>query len=222
MKYRIGIPPLDLSEIRRYAGLRSSDFLPERIREAARLVQLLSEGYGTVRYYPYDSAHHTIIAEDAALPLTSKAICSHLDGAQEVAVMAVTIGEAVEDAIKEAFANGEYSLGLLLDAAATTAVESAADWLNHAIDTAAKKRGLSTTFRFSPGYGDWQITVQEDIVRLAEGEQIGIRVTDASMLIPRKSVTAVIALRDYPAEPCKQGCSVCPQKNCLSRKETTP
>lgn len=221
MKYRIPSCPLDLAEIRRYAGLRSSDFDNERIRDAARLVQLLAEGCGSVCYYPYDKIHHAIVSDKTSLVLTGTSIHRHLDGAKEVAVLAVTVGEAVERAIEEAFADGNYSHGLLLDAAATTAVEMAADWLNHQIDTAAQKRGLSTAFRFSPGYGDWQITVQNDIIRLAQGDTIGIRVTEASMLLPRKSVTALIPLRDYPTEPCANGCQTCPQKNCLSRKETT-
>lgn len=222
MKYRIGITPLADNEIRRYAGLKSSDFSPDRIRDAARTVQLLAEGNGSVRYYPYDSARHTLITDDGSLRLSGNSICRHLSGAREVAVMAVTIGEEVEHAIKEAFDDGEYSRGLLLDAAATTAVEAVADQLNRMIEESAKKRGLTTAFRFSPGYGDWSITVQSDIVRLAEGDRIGIRVTDAAMLLPRKSVTAVIALRDHSAPSAVHGCSICPQKNCLSRKETTP
>lgn len=221
MKYRIALPPLDQAEVRRYAGLRASDFAQERIREAILAVQLLTEGYGTVRHYPYDNLRHAIITEDGTLPLTGSSICRHLKCARAVAVMAVTIGESVERAIEEAFADGNYSHALLLDAAATTAVEAVADQLNRMIDESAKKRGLATSFRYSPGYGNWQITVQSDIVRLSEGDRIGIRVTDTSMLVPRKSVTAIVPLCDYTPSASPHGCAICPQKNCLSRKETT-
>lgn len=221
MKYRVALPPLDLSEVRRYAGLRNSDFSPERLQEAVRSVRLLAEGSGTVRYYPYDSVTHSIVTESGALRLTSSSICHHLKDAREVAVMAVTIGNEVEGAIEDAFKRGEYSRGLLLDAAATTAVEAVADRLNRMIDEDAKRRGFMTAFRYSPGYGDWNITVQSDIVRLAEGDAIGIHTTDASMLIPRKSVTAIVPLCDHCDESRAQRCKICPQKDCLSRKETT-
>lgn len=222
MKYRIPIPVLDSHTVRRYAGLRSSEFPPERVREAAQKVQLLSEGKGSVRYYPYDTARSAIVTPTGIFVLEGDAIRRHLADAEQVAVMAVTIGTAAEQAVEEAFSAGEYSRALLLDAAATTATEACADWLNRTITADAKRRGLYTAFRFSPGYGDWSITVQHDIVRLSEGDTIGICVTDASMLIPRKSVTAVIPLRSYKAELPAHSCSSCTQKNCLSRKEITP
>lgn len=221
MKYRIPIPTLDVHTIRRYAGLKSSDFPPERMREAAQTVRLLAEGVGSIRYYPYDSTTHTIIAESGDLSLTSDAICRHLAEAEEVAVMAVTVGSAVEEAIDSAFSAGEYSRALLLDAAATTATEACADYLNRTVTAEAKRRGLYTAFRFSPGYGDWDITVQSDIVRLSEGDSIGITVTESSMLIPRKSVTAVIPLRAQKAEALAHGCSACTHQKCPSRKEIT-
>lgn len=222
MKYRIPIPTLDTHTVRRYAGLRSSDFPPARVREAAQTVRLLAVGEGSVRYYPYDSANHTIIAESGSLTLTSDAIRRHLAEAEEVAVMAVTIGNAVEQAIDTAFCAGEYSHALLLDAAATTATEACADWLNRTITAEARRHGLYTAFRFSPGYGDWDITVQPEIVRLSEGASIGISVTESSMLLPRKSVTAVIPLRAQKAEALAHGCSVCTHQKCPSRKEITP
>lgn len=222
MKYRIPLPALDTHTVRRYAGLKSSDFPPERIREAAQTVRLVAEGQGSVRYYPYDSANHTIIAESGNLTLSSDAIRRHLADAEQIAVMAVTIGSAVERSIDEAFSAGEYSHALLLDAAATTATEACADHLNRTITAEARRRGLFTAFRFSPGYGDWDITVQPDIVRLSEGNSIGITVTESSMLLPRKSVTAVVPLRAQKAEALAHGCSVCTYQTCLSRKEITP
>lgn len=222
MKYRIPIPALDVHTVRRYAGLKSSEFPTERVREAAQNVQLLAEGRGSVRYYPYDTSRGAVLCPTGELILEGDAIRRHLADAEQVAVMAVTIGTAAEQAVEEAFSAGEYSRALLLDAAATTVAEACADWLNRTVTTEARRRGLYTAFRFSPGYGDWSITVQRDIVRLSEGDTIGIRVTDSSMLLPRKSVTAVIPLRAYKAESPAHSCSTCTQANCLSRKEITP
>ena len=47
------------------------------------------------------------------------------------------------------FKQGNYTVGLLLDAAATTAVEQVADQVNEVINTIAKKQGYKPTWRFS-------------------------------------------------------------------------
>jgi hypothetical protein len=83
---------------------------------------------------------------------------------------------------------------------------------------------LTALTRYSPGYGDWDITDQPHILALAGGEAIDVSVTPSCMLIPRKSVTAIIGLApgtDRPAPPncASGGCKTCSQINCLARKE---
>jgi cobalamin-dependent methionine synthase I len=46
--------------------------------------------------------------------------------------------------------------------------------------------------RFSPGYGDWTLDNQPQVLQLAEAERIGITLTESNIMIPRKSVSAVI------------------------------
>ena len=50
------------------------------------------------------------------------------------------------------------------------------------------------TPRFSPGYGDWELSAQKDILRVCGGNQIGISVSDNFMMSPQKSVSAVFGL----------------------------
>ncbi len=51
----------------------------------------------------------------------------------------MTVGEDVEIRSEQLFKQGNYTVGLLLDAAATTAVEQVADQVNEVINTIAKK-----------------------------------------------------------------------------------
>ena len=120
---------------------------------------------------------------------------------------------------EQLFKAGNYTVGLLLDAAATTAVEQVADQVNEVINTIAKKQGYKPTWRFSPGYGNWPLEVQKDLAKIIKTEQIGLQVTDNFLLFPRKSVTAIIGL--MPANEdikTKRGCTSCSQKDCASRK----
>ena len=52
--------------------------------------------------------------------------------------------------------------------------------------------GYERTMRYSPGYGDWDLTVQAELLRLVGAEAISVTCTETSILQPRKSVTAVI------------------------------
>jgi cobalamin-dependent methionine synthase I len=138
-------------------------------------------------------------------------------------MMAVTIGDPIETTITNHFGAGNYTAGLLLDAAATAAVESIADQVNHLIDSLAAKKGYATTWRFSPGYGDWNITIQQKILAALHAGTIGLTATESFMLQPRKSITAAIGLRSknccQNSLPQTTSCVTCAQKTCLARKE---
>ncbi|MDR1702265.1 MAG: methionine synthase, partial [Sporomusaceae bacterium] len=119
---------VDVEETRRYAGLnRSRETFPESLLlEACAKAQLLITPKTTWEMYAYDSAFHTIMA-DEPLVLTSESIISLLEGAVMAAVLAATVGERLEEEVSDEFTRGSYIKGLLLDAAGTSAVEQACD-----------------------------------------------------------------------------------------------
>ena len=70
--------------------------------------------------------------------------------------------------------------------------------------------GLHPTWRFSPGYGDLPLTVQDDLLRSVNAEKrLGVTLSESGMLIPSKTVTALIGLSDHPVPKGKRGCAVC-------------
>ena len=107
--------------------------------------------------------------------------------------------------------------GLLLDAAATAATEHLADQVDGLIQKEAARDGQRTVWRFSPGYGDWPVTQQNDFCRLLEAEKIGVHVTDHSMLFPRKSVSAIIGISQCTQRPAPAKCRTCWMKDCSFR-----
>lgn len=222
--YNMPLTAIDMAETRRYAGLRGQTAFPEELlAEACSEALILSKPRGCWQVYAYDDAARTIGSPEPFY-LKGEQITRHLAGATHVAVMAVTAGPKLDEAIEAHFAAGRYTAGLLLDAAGTTAVEMAADAVNQLVATQEIRRGLTAITRFSPGYGDWNIIDQPYILGLAGGEAIGIGVTASCMLLPRKSVTAVIGLvpgakRPTLADCAGGGCKTCPQLNCLARKE---
>ena len=57
------------------------------------------------------------------------------------------------------------------------------------------KAGYERTMRFSPGYGEWPLKAQEKLLPLVEADKIGVTLTDTDIMIPRKSVSAIIGWR---------------------------
>lgn len=79
------------------------------------------------------------------------------------------------------------------------------------------------TWRFSPGYGDLPLALQPEILQLLDAQKrLGLTVTPEHILIPRKSVTAIIGLADHPLKKGARGCATCRMREtCMFRKGGT-
>ena len=221
--YNAPLLSIDAAEARRYAGLqKAADFAEEKILAACEDARLLAVPKGIWELYDYDCETQTIKATPPC-QIQGQKIGQHLAGCEKVIALSATVGEAIEEDITRRFASGEYSNAVLMDAAATAAVEQIADSMEKAITPKMAAQGFLLKWRFSPGYGDWPLTQQPELIRLARAEKIGVSLTTSMMLCPRKSITALIGLyrkqENSTAIPPQKGCAACTQKNCPSRRK---
>ncbi len=209
---------IDKKEMMRYAGLppKSKEFPQEEIQNALNEAAALAEPRGIWQILPYDP-EKGIVGDEAPMVLIGDAIKKHLSKSYSVAVLSVTAGHDIEVASDDHFQKGDYVRGLLLDAAATAIAEHLADQLDDYIKKEALRQGQKTTWRFSPGYGDWPVTAQPELCRLIHADEIGVHVTDHAMLTPRKSVTAIIGLSACTQAPAPKRCSQCRLTTCSFR-----
>ena len=88
--------------------------------------------------------------------------------------------------------------------------------------TGKKKRSGREKYlrpRFSPGYGDFSLDCQKDIIRALEAEKtVGVTLTDSLLMTPSKSVTAVIGAGRNEFRCELKGCEVCGKTDCLYRR----
>lgn len=145
----------------------------------------------------------------------SKSIAKHLEGCDKAALMAVTLGAGVDQLLRKTQVT-DMAMAVIVDSGASILIEQLAEDFEEVIEA-----GPFTTPRFSPGYGDWPITEQTRIVRMLDAQrQIGLNVTKDSLLIPRKSITAVIGISDHPVKGSLATCEQCILKDkCELRKE---
>lgn len=216
--YNAALTKINLQETKRYAGLAKANFNEETIKKACLEAQILSSVQGTWEVYDY----HGCAGEVKSLPaayITGSKINKFLNAAEKLIFLSVTVGQEIEQAVTTYFESGQYAYSLLLDAAATAAVEEAADEMERNIKQVFQSKGYQLLTRFSPGYGDWDIKFQPTMLALANAAKINVKLTESYMLIPRKSITAVIGLVPNQLHTDKENsCENCIKINCLARK----
>lgn len=138
-------------------------------------------------------------------------IKNHLDGCDRVIIMCATIG-AEADRIIRISQISDMARAVVLDSFASVAVEQVCSKFDELI--AEKYKGYYQTFRFSPGYGDYPIELQKSIISMLDApRKIGLTVNENCLLIPTKSVTAVMGLSKTPVDRKKRGCAICSMKD---------
>ena len=137
----------------------------------------------------------------SSLVLPGKHIDRHLANCDRAELMAATLGTEIDLLLQTTFRR-DAAQAIILDAAANQYIEEICDELNLEIANHAQQNGYSITTRFSPGYGDLPLTIQPDILNILNAtRRIGLTLTESNMLLPQKSVTAIIGLRTIPDMP---------------------
>lgn len=209
----------DRAEAIRYFGAKPDDAEAKVLTDIAYL-KLRNEVRPKYIYRIFDC----VITEDGILingeEFKSRDLAKHLQGCEQVALMAVTLGSGTDVALRR-IALQNIAEGAAAQAVCAALVETLCDDVESEIKT--KTAVSKTCSRFSPGYGDWDLTDQPKVLRLLDADRrIGLSVTESNMLTPIKSVTAIVGLNPENIllhEVCDNKCLNCPNINCLYRKE---
>ncbi len=205
----ISLTSIDRRQAFRYAGMYGEpDAVLSSLADECekRLLSAISPKY-TCRIYPLESCADGIACRGSSLVLTGRDIASHLEGCSRAILLCVTLSAAADQCIRTA-QTADVTAGLIMDALASAAVEQVCDLAEREI--LAELPDLHPTWRFSPGYGDLPLALQGDFLAAVDAmRRVGVTVSDSGLLIPRKSVTAIIGLSDAPVQKGKKGCAVC-------------
>lgn len=141
-----------------------------------------------------------------------------LAGCEAVVFFAATLGAEAEALLRRAQIT-DMSDAVILDACGSAAIENVCD--NFCADLAAEEAPLIPTDRFSPGYGDLPFAQQPDFCRLLDvGRRIGVTLSPSGLMLPQKSVTALVGLSPVPVKKRSAGCASCNLfDSCAYRKE---
>jgi len=211
----------DKKEILRYLGYRPEQDLEQSIEHSItqKIVEIQKIIQPRMIYKRFPllwQTENTI--EIADLVIKSENLARNLKDCASVYCMAATLGVGVDRLLTRAAAI-RMSDTVIYQAIAAATIEEFCDEINEKIRREAAEQGLYCRPRFSPGYGDFSVQYQPDFARLLDApRKIGLTVTDSCLLVPMKSVTAIIGLSITP-QPChKKGCESCDKTDCAFRR----
>ena len=121
----------------------------------------------------------------------SRDLAKNLSGCSEAFVFAVTLGHAV-DRLLSRMSHLSAADFFVYDAVGSALAESVCDEAEAII-----KGDIKCKPRFSPGYGDFPLSAQRDVLSLVNAERLlGITLTDTNLMLPQKSITAIAGIRN--------------------------
>lgn len=145
-------------------------------------------------------------------------LARNLKDCGRVILFAATLG-APADRLIQKYSRLNMAGAVALQAAAAAVLEDYCDSRNRRLKEQASASGWYLRPRFSPGYGDFPISFQKTLLAmLAAEKRIGLTVTDAYILVPVKSVTAVIGMGRADTECTPKGCEACKKTDCVYRR----
>ena len=148
------------------------------------------------------------------VPLEGNSIRGLLTGCRRAIVMAATVS-AEADRLISRISVSDMAGALAVDCLCSAAIEQVCDLAEEEIFSHAKAE--NRTMRFSPGYGDLPINVQPELLRYLNAQRrIGLTCGESCMLIPTKSVTAIIGVSDDSVHKQKSGCGICSMRESCS------
>ena len=158
-----------------------------------------------------------LLLEESGLALPGTLAERMLEDCDTAVLLACTLGAGFDRMLKEWEAR-DMARAAVMDFCGSAWAEAVCDEAEQEIR--ARFPGKYLTDRFSPGYGDLPLSLQAGFLQaLDAGRKLGITVNESFLLLPCKSVTAVIGLSDRPQRARIRGCAVCGlREDCEYRK----
>lgn len=133
-----------------------------------------------------------IITDCDSLYFKTRYLAKNLSGCTKASLFICTLGSKLEERVKDYFAEGEQTRAYIMNGIGSAAAEEVAEYVNQIIIKEAEGEGFKTVRRFSPGYGDWNLSDQQAILKTLNPSPIGVTLTERCIMIPEKSITAIV------------------------------
>ena len=212
---------IDRKEILRYLGYRNTeadDTVRSSIESVLEELQRAAAPKSVTRDITIKPIGSDAV-EIAGAVIRSKSLFQHLESCRSGVLFAATLGAPV-DLLIQRYSVLDMSRAVIAQACAAAMIEAFCDECQTETEQQAYKQGLFLRPRYSPGYGDFPLSYQKLLLEMLNAQRrIGLTRTESDMLVPTKSVTAVIGFTTEPTGCHTAKCMTCTATDCPFRKE---
>ena len=206
-------------EVLRYLGYRAEE-ADERV--ASQIALVAKEAAANVNEKNVFGVWNCQTEPDTVtlgeINIKSRDLARHLCGCGHAVLLAATLGTGADNLLRR-YSALDMEKTLIAQAVCTVMIEKYCDTVVCEASLSPLVEGLYPTARFSPGYGDFNISWQKDMLKLLDCEKrIALTLTDGYMLIPSKSVTAVVGFRKEKIDNDENKCAKCTKTQCGYRR----
>lgn len=136
----------------------------------------------------------------------------------KIATCVCTLGNVLENEVKNRSVSGDMLEGIFLDAAGVSFLESLAAVALSRIRSDAQEEGFHAGCQFGPGYGDVSLKTQTYLFSLVNASAIGVSLNAFFVMNPAKSLSFWVNWYFEPQfETDRYKCKSCMLKNCPYR-----
>lgn len=150
------------------------------------------------------------------MSLQSEKLVKNLSGCKGAFVFVASTNSFVDMLIRK-HNSTNVTRALIIDAIGSSAIEC---FCNVLCEKIAQDNNIALRPRFSPGYGDLGLVTQRDVLKSCDSlRKIGVTLTERLMMIPRKSVSAIVGVRPENEKCTKaSSCENCESTTCPYRE----
>lgn len=209
--------PITLTELNIGEALRYMGCPPEKADPATRTLaqscadELLPVLRPRWAYRVFDASEEEGgVRLSCGLMLPGEDLKVHLAGCDRAVLFCAALGAGADGLIRRG-ESSDMARALALDCCAAAAVEQVCDQIEGELQRMFP--GCHFPFRFSPGYGDLPITLQNQLLDLLDApRRVGLTASASHILIPRKSVTSILGVSRRPVAQGARSCVSCPAR----------
>ncbi|RLI64703.1 MAG: hypothetical protein DRO88_06585 [Promethearchaeia archaeon] len=185
-----------LPEVKRYLGGLNHQEMDSEILQIIEEVIQKSRPQFLLKFFPINVSMESVkvCIEDSDICFKSMDLAKLLSESRECGIVAITLGHEIDRQIA-LYNKTDLSRGIIFDAAASAYVEAVCDKRQQEVEQKYREKRLGFTFRFAPGYGDLNLSIQPILLNLLNASvKIGISVSKYYTLYPRKSMTGIFGV----------------------------
>jgi len=221
MTQEIVLEKLNQNEALRYLGygVNAPDTKVQYLLDECEEVLLsIAKPRFVYKVFDIETVQEGVKVLNTNLVMPGDSIKEHLKGCEKAVLMGVTISMDVDRLLRKTQVN-DMTRTVIMDSLASVAVEQVCNKIEELIKN--ELAAYNQTWRFGVGYGDLPLEIQGDFLAIINAPKlIGLSASKSNMLIPTKSVTAIIGLSKKEIIQTKRGCQTCNMKDsCIYRKK---